>query len=381
MSKSIILDYLKQMETHNASDLYITVGTFPLLRSPSGFLPCDNKIIDEKIISDILQVILTPQQINDFNKTLEYNSSLDAGDLGRFRVNVYRQRQHNALVIRRIVNKIPSFEKLKLPDIYGDLAMEKRGLILVVGMTGSGKSTSLASMIDYRNTKETGHIITIEDPIEYYHEHKSSIITQREIGVDTMSYAAALKNALRQRPDVVLVGEIRDREVMEQALMASETGHLCLATLHASNAYQAIERVVNLFPEDQVPQVRSSLSANLKAILSQRLIKSDKGNAVPVLEIMLNQGLIRELIMKGEIGKIPKIMEENTMLGMRTFDQSLLELFKNREISEDTVISNADKPSEMKVKVERAKMFRTEQDADEPALLGHIDTSFLRLKD
>jgi twitching motility protein PilU len=277
--------------------------------------------------------------------------------------------------------------------------MERRGLVLVVGMTGSGKTTSLASMVDHRNRMESGHIITIEDPVEYYHEHQKSLVTQREVGVDTHSYKDALKNALRQRPDVILVGEIRDREVMEQALACAESGHLCLATVHANNAYQAIERVINFFPDEQAHQVRMSLANNLKGVLSQRLLKSENGGMVPVLEILLNQGLVRELIQKGDVSKISDVMEKNAMMGMRTFDQSLIELYRNGTISEETAVNNADRPSELKVKlrgIEAAKKAQggfgapplsssgqsTGQAADEEqAVLGYIDTASLRLHD
>lgn len=337
-------------------------------------------MLESSHINTILSTVLSPKQIVEFEKEMEANTSLDMGEHGRFRINAMKQRQHTGIVIRRILTEIPTFEELKLPPIYGDLIMERRGLVLVVGMTGAGKSTSLASMIDYRNQRESGHIVTIEDPIEYYHAHKKSIVTQREVGVDTHSYAAALKNAMRQRPDVILVGEVRDREVMEQALNAAETGHLCVATVHATNAYQAIERVVNLFPKEQIAQVRMNLSANLKAILSQRLIPSKDGAFAPALEILLNQGLVRELILKGEISKIRDVMEENTMMGMRSFDQSILQLFRANIISEETAISHADRASEMKMKLHKLKVVEEEQ-GGKHALLQNIDTSFLRLKE
>jgi twitching motility protein PilU len=301
------------------------------------------------------------------------------GPYGRYRVNVMRQRQFPALVIRRIVSEIPSFLDLKLPKVLESLSMEKRGLILVTGMTGSGKSTSLAAMIDHRNTHSEGHIITIEDPIEYFHNHKRSVVSQREVGVDTESYAMAMKNALRQRPDVILVGEIRDREVMEQALMTAETGHLCLATIHTNNAYQAIERIVNLFPEEMTAQIRLNLSMNLKAIVSQRLIQSLEGGLVPVVEIMLNQSLVRELILSGEISKIQAVMEQNNSLGMCTFDQSLLNLYKSGLLSEETVITNSDKPSDMRVKLQQTKL--ASHDKGGESILSVMDTSVLTFRD
>ena len=291
------------MAESGASDLYLTIGSVPSLRTPDGFSSIDTAPLTPVQLNEIVSSILTARQRHEFDKHLEYNMALDGGDFGRFRVNLLKQRQNTALVIRRIVSKIPSFEALHLPPLYGQLALQKMGLVLVVGMTGVGKSTSLAAMVNYRNAQKQGHIITIEDPIEYYHEHQKSIITQREVGVDTKSYASALKNALRQRPDAILIGEIRDREVMEQALTISETGHLCLATIHANNAHQAIDRIVNFFPDDLSAQIRMTLAMNLKAVLSQRLIPTVSGGLTPALEVLLNEGLIRELIQKGESPK------------------------------------------------------------------------------
>ncbi|MCC7304806.1 MAG: PilT/PilU family type 4a pilus ATPase, partial [Alphaproteobacteria bacterium] len=344
------------MTEHSASDLYLTVGFPATLRTENNLMAISHHKLVPEDINDILNAILTSRQKREYESSLELNTSLDMGQHGRFRVNVLRQRQSPAVVIRRIISKIPSFADLRLPGILEKLAMEKRGLVLITGMTGSGKSTTLASMVDFRNTSQEGHIITIEDPIEFFHEHKKSVITQREVGVDTESYAIALKNALRQRPDVILVGEIRDREVMEQALTSAETGHLCLATIHTNNAYQAIERIVNFFPEDYSQQVRLNLSANLKAIVSQRLIPSLQGGLVPALEVMLNQGLVRELILKGEIAKIREVMEQNNSLGMFSFDQSLCQLYAEGLISEDTAVSHSDRSSDMKIKLQQVKL-------------------------
>lgn len=368
------------MEGHKASDLYLTVGYPPSVRGETGLIHLSDQALAPEDVGEILAAVLTTRQQRDFEAHMELNTSLDMGEYGRFRVNVLRQRQHPALVIRRIISKIPSFEELRLPQILERLSMEKRGLVLLTGMTGSGKSTTLASMVDHRNTNSDGHIITIEDPIEYFHEHKRSVITQREVGVDTESYATALKNALRQRPDVILVGEIRDREVMEQALASAETGHLCLATIHTNNAYQAIERIVNLFPEDYANQIRLNLSMNLKAIISQRLLPSVDQGLVPAIEVMLNQGFVRELIQKGEISKIKDVMEQNTSMGMCTFDQSLLHLYSSGLISEDTAVTNSDKPSEMKMKVEQQKLSGKSNLGRKDALQS-LDTSLISLKD
>lgn len=363
------------MKDHKASDLYLTVGFPATLRGENDLIKLSEKPLSPEDINEILNAMLTSRQKREFETSMELNTALDMGQHGRFRVNVLRQRQFPALVIRRIVTTIPSFEALYLPKIMETLAMEKRGLVLLTGMTGSGKSTTLASMVDYRNTTAPGHIITIEDPIEYFHEHKKCVVTQREVGVDTDSFAMAMKNSLRQRPDVILVGEIRDREVMEQALTVSETGHLCLSTIHTNNSYQAIERIVNMFPEDYHHQVRLNLSTNLKAIISQRLLPSLQGGLVPAIEVMINQGFVRELILNGEISKIREVMEQNNPIGMCTFDQSLLKLYREGKISEDMVLSNSDKPSDMKIKVQQAKLsgdIKADKDT-----LSSLDTSRL----
>jgi twitching motility protein PilU len=371
----MVLKFLNAMNAYGASDLYLTYGHPPSLRIEGALKTLRDEKLSTEELNDILNSVLTNRQKRDFQAHQELNTALDMGKYGRFRVNVLQQRQHPALVIRRIISKIPSFAELRLPDILSTLATERRGLVLVTGMTGSGKSTTLASMIDWRNTHEEGHIITIEDPIEYYHEHKKSIVTQREIGVDTDSYSIALKNALRQRPDVILVGEIRDREVMEQALTASETGHLCLATIHTNNAYQAIERIVNLFPEDQHSQVRLNLSLNLKAIISQRLLSCEKGGMTPAMEILLNQALVRELIFKGEVGRLREVMEQNNSIGMRTFDQSLVEMYRDGLISEEMAITQSDQQSDMKVKIQQLKL------GDEKGGFQKLDTSKIRISD
>ncbi|MBL4805252.1 MAG: PilT/PilU family type 4a pilus ATPase [Alphaproteobacteria bacterium] len=370
-----ILDYLIKMGQNNASDLYLTVGTKPTLRVEEKMIPAAETPLTVQDIEGILSAMLTNRQKREFDGTNELNTALDMGEHGRFRVNVLKQRQQPALVIRRIVSEIPNFDDLKLPLILGNLALESRGLVLITGITGSGKSTTLASMVAHRNARKEGHIITIEDPIEYYHEHNKSVVTQREVGVDTESYAIAMKNSLRQRPDVILVGEIRDREVMEQALTITETGHLCLATIHTTNAYQAIERIVNFFPEDLTPQIRLNLAMNLKAIISQRLIAGTQGSLVPAVEIMLNQGLVRELILKGEIAKIKDVMEQNSNLGMCTFDQSLMDLYQRGLISKDTAITNSDRPSDLKIKIQQIDLAgQTDKFTGEEGL-RKIDTS------
>ena len=373
MNAPLIFSYLNAMNKHEASDMYLTVGFPPTLRGDKDLIKLTDNVLTPDNINEILNSMLTSRQRREFDTQMELNTALDMGAQGRFRVNVMRQRQFPALVIRRIVSEIPSFEELRLPKILESLAMEKRGLILVTGMTGSGKSTTLAAMIDQRNCNSSGHIITIEDPIEFFHEHKGCVVTQREVGMDTESFASAMKNSLRQRPDVILVGEIRDREVMEHALSIAETGHLCLATIHTNNSYQAIERIVNLFPEDAHNQIRLNLSMNLKGIISQRLLPGVNGGLAPAIEVLINQGLVRELILKGEIGKIHDVMEQNNSIGMSTFDQSLMRLFIDGLISEDTAITNSDKPSDMKIKVQQAKLVQDAQPGQ--SALGGVDTS------
>ena len=375
MDTATIFSFLTQMNETGASDLYLTVDHAPVLRVEDAFQSVGSEALDGEAIQEIIYSILTAKQRREFDVNWELNTSIDMGQHGRFRVNVMKQRQNPSLVIRRIVSQIPTIAELNLPPVLESLAVEKRGLILVTGMTGSGKSTSLASMLNYRNQNKEGHIITIEDPIEYYHEHKKSIVTQREVGIDTESYRTALKNSLRQRPDVILIGEIRDREVMEQALTIAETGHLCLATLHTTNAYQAIERVVNFFPEEQHQQIRLNLSMNLKSIISQRLIPSVEGALVPAIEIMLNEALIRELITEGHYEKVTEVMEKNTSMGMQTFDQSLLGLYSEGLISEETVLNQSDKASDVKVKLQQMKM------GQNSGSLQNMDTSILKVSD
>jgi len=384
LSGIIIYSYLEQMVEQEASDLYITVGIEPMMRIENKLHAVDGHKLTVDMVQDMLSEVLTSRQRREYETNMELNLALDMGINGRFRVNVLRQKQFPALVIRRITSEIPSFEELNLPDIFQTLALKKRGLILISGVTSSGKSTSLASMVDYRNQNMPGHIITIEDPVEYAHEHKSSIITQREVGIDTQSYHIALKNALRQKPDVILVGEIRDAEVMEQALSAAETGHLCMSTIHTNNAIQAIERIINMFPEERHNQVRIALSMNLTAIIGQRLVPNKYGGMTPALEILLNEALIKELILKGETGKIRDVMVNNVASGMKLFDDSLFELFAGDYISEDTAIAEADIQSDMKMRIQQFNLSgggasRTEGAGASEAGFEQVDTSKLSL--
>jgi twitching motility protein PilU len=356
LSGVAIYSYLSEMVKQQATDLYLTVGVPPTFRVDNKLHPLGEQVILEEDMQTILNEVLTSRQRRDFDASMELNLAFDMGKEGRFRVNVMRQRQHTAMVIRRITSLIPSFEDLRLPQIMEKLSVEKRGLVMLCGVTSSGKSTSLASMIDYRNRNMGGHIITIEDPIEYYHEHKKGIVTQREVGIDTASYNIALKNALRQKPDVILVGEIRDPEVMEQTITAAETGHLCFATLHTNNASQAIERVINFFPEDRQQQIRIALSMNLRAIVAQRLVQTVKGDMVVAVEVLLNEAFIKELILKGDSTKIKEVMANNNTNGMVVFDQSLFRLYTAGTISEHTAVIEADIPADMKMKIQQHKL-------------------------
>ena len=373
MSGIIIYTYLNEMVQRLGTDLYLTVGVPPTLRTDDQLEALSDAPMQEEDMQAMLMEILTTRQRLEFDTNMELNMALDLGKEGRFRINIMRQRQHPAMVIRRITSKIPSFEDLYLPKLMEKLALEKRGLILVCGVTSSGKSTLAAALVDYRNTMLGGHIITIEDPIEFYHEHKRGIITQREVGIDTASYSVALKNALRQKPDVILVGEIRYQDVMVQAISAAETGHLCYATLHTNNAAQAVERIINFFPEARHLQVRIALSMNLRAIIALRLVPAVKGGMVMVPEIMLTEALIKELILRGETTKIHEVMANNNAAGMVTFDQSLFNLYKKGIITEQIAVAESDFSADMKIKVQQFRM----TDKTRPTL--DIDTSRLSL--
>ncbi len=364
------------MVQREASDIYLTVGVPPTLRIDNILHPIEGDALKEEDVQSIMMEILTPRQRLEFDTSMELNMALDLGAEGRFRINILRQRQKPALVIRRITSKIPNFEQLHLPKLMEKLALERRGLILICGVTSSGKSTLASALMDYRNSMMGGHIITIEDPVEFYHEHKKAIITQREVGIDTASYSVALKNALRQKPDVILVGEIRYQDVMIQAIAAAETGHTCYATLHTTNASQAIERIIGFFPEERHQQIRIALSMNLRAIIALRLVPGAKGGMVMVPEILLNEALVKEHIMKGETSKIHDVMANNNTTGMVTFDQSLLSLYKKGLITAQTALSESDYSADMKIKIQQHQMM--DQAAMSSSSLG-IDTSRLSL--
>jgi twitching motility protein PilU len=349
-----IEDFFRKMVEIEASDLYLTVAKPPMYRTEGKIEVGGDHPFTPEELRDIAQAIMNDKQKQEFTQTMEMNMAMSLPGVSRFRINIFQQRGSVGMVIRRIKADVLSVEQMGLPPILGDIVMTKRGLVLVVGATGSGKSTSLAAMIDHRNTHEAGHIITIEDPIEFVHRHKCSIITQREVGFDTHSFQAALKNTLRQAPDVILIGEIRDTETMEAAITFAETGHLCLGTLHSNNANQAIERIMNFFPSERHPQIYLQLSLNLRSIVSQRLIPSVEGKRVAALEILMDTPRIKDLIKKGEVDTLKQAMEQGIQEGCQTFDQALFALYRDGIINLDQALINADSANNLRLKIKLA---------------------------
>ena len=341
--------YLRTMVEKDASDLYLSSGAPASAKIDGTLQPLEDKILTTEQIRDTAWSVMDSEQIADFERKPEMNLAISEEGIGRFRVNIFRQRNSISLVIRNIKTDIPDWKLLGLPSTLTDVIMEKRGLVLFVGATGSGKSTSLASLIDYRNSNSAGHIITIEDPVEFVHSHKQSIVNQREVGVDTDSYEDALKNTLRQAPDVILIGEIRDRETMEHALAFAETGHLAISTLHANNANQALDRIINFFPEDRRNQLLLDLSLNLRAFVSQRLIKTIDGKRAAAVEILLGTPLVQDMIRRGDVHEIKEVMQKSESLGMQTFDRALYKLVEAGRISADEALKNADSPNNLRL--------------------------------
>ncbi len=359
-----MLDLLKLMRQKNASDLFITVGFPPAMKIDGKMTPVSKQGLTPDNAKALTYSIMNDRQLKEFEATKECNFAVSPPGIGRFRCNAYVQQGNPGLVLRAITTEVPDIDKLGLPAVLKDVIMTKNGLVLMVGGTGSGKSTSLAAMIDYRNRNSYGHIITLEDPIEYVHPHKNCVVMQREIGVDTEGWDIALKNSLRQAPDVILLGEIRDRETMEFGIQFAETGHLALATLHANNANQALDRVINFFPEERKPQLLMDMSANLRAIISQRLLKKKDGKGrVAAIEIMLNSPLIKDLILKGEMENIKPIMTKSRELGMQTFDQALFDLYEADLISYDDAIRFADSQNELRLRIKLEGKAAKDKDA------------------
>ena len=352
-AKDELFTWLRHMNKYKGSDLFITTNFPPAMKVDGKITPITDEPLTSEKCMEIAFSIMSTKQIEEFSSTNECNFAISLPDTSRFRVNAMVQRGATALVFRSITSKIPNFDSLNLPPVLKDVVMKKRGLVIFVGGTGSGKSTSLAAMVDHRNENCQDHIITIEDPIEFVHQHKKSIITQREVGVDTENWFAALKNTLRQAPDVILIGEIRDRETMDYALAFAETGHLCLATLHANNSNQALDRIINFFPEERRTQLLNDLSLNLKGFISQRLVpKPDGKGRVAAVEVLLNSPLIAELILNGDIHGVKEIMARSRDLGMQTFDQSLFDLYEAGHIAYEDALKNADSVNDLRLNIQ-----------------------------
>src|SRR5580658_9458286 len=348
----LMQDLLRRMVEKKGSDLFITAGFPPAIKVDGEIRPQSDRSLSAEQSASLVRAIMNDRQTKEFDATKECNFAIAPPGIGRFRVSAFVQQGYTGAVVRTINAKIPTLEELELPPILKDVVLSKRGLVILVGGTGSGKSTSLAAMVGYRNEKTRGHIVTIEDPVEYVHQHKGCVITHREVGVDTDSWHSALKNTLRQAPDVILIGEIRDRDTMEYGIQFAETGHLVLATLHANSANQALDRIINFFPDERRDQLLMDLSLNVRAFVSQRLIPREAGGGrIAATEIMLNSPLIQDLIFKGEVTKIKEVMARSTRLGMRTFDQSLYELYEAGYVSYEDALRNADSKNELRLRI------------------------------
>ncbi len=343
--------YLKLMSEQHASDMYFTTGAPVSVRIEGKMRPVGKSMLSPGMTRKLAYDLLSPAQIKDFENNLEFNMGMSYTDLGRFRINMYMQRGEVSMVIRYIKADIPSIEDLGLPGVYKSIMKKKKGLVIIVGATGTGKSTSLASMLDYRNALDTGHILTIEDPIEFMFRHKKCIIGQREVGLDTLSFDNALCEAMREAPDVIMIGEVRDRMTIESALRYADTGHLCLTTLHATNSNQTLDRILNFFASDAHNQILMDLSLNLNAILAQRLVTSTDGSRVVATEVLINTPYIGQLIRDGNFHGIKEIMEKGSDVGMQTFDQSLYLLFKNGKIDLKAALANADSSSDLEWRI------------------------------
>jgi twitching motility protein PilU len=350
-----ITPWLQHLSSEGGSDLYLSTGAPPCAKFQGQLKPIDGEIMQPGEIKQIAYEIMDRTQQEEFEQELEMNLAISVSGYGRFRINIFVQRNEVGIVARNIVADIPQWQDLRLPAILPEVVMRKRGLVLFVGATGSGKSTSLAALIDYRNSNSSGHIVTIEDPVEYVHSHKKSIVNQREVGVDTRSWHNALKNTLRQAPDVILIGEIRDRETMEHAIAFAETGHLCISTLHANNANQALDRIINFFPEERRQQLLMDMSLNIQGIVSQRLISTVDGKRCAAIEVLLGTPMIADLILKGEIDGIKEVMQKSENIGMKTFDTALFELYQEGLINEEEALRNADSPNNVRLKIKFAR--------------------------
>lgn len=360
---SYVHKLLGTMLEKNASDLYITADAAPSVKVDNEMVPLTNQPLNEQSARMLVRAIMNDRQLRQFEEEMECNFSISLPGKARFRVNAFTQRGCSGMVLRHIPSHIPGLKDLGLPPVLRDIAMTKRGLVIMVGATGSGKSTTLASMVDYRNTHSKGHIVTIEDPIEFVHQHKGCLITQREIGVDTVSYEIAMKNTLRQAPDVILLGEIRDRESMDYAIAYAETGHLCLSTLHANSSNQAVDRIINFFPEERRSQLLMDLSLNLKAVVSQRLVRKAKGDGrLPAVEVVINTPLMADLILKGDVPGMKVLTSKSREHGMRTFDQALFDLIEARQITVHEALRHADSQNDLRLRLKLESRFSKDND-------------------
>jgi twitching motility protein PilU len=351
-ASKFVNDLLRLMVGRTGSDLFLTADFPPAIKVDGKVTKVSPQPLTGQHTLQLARAVMNDKQSADFEKHKECNFAISPQGIGRFRVNAFMQQGHVGLVFRTIPQTLPTIESLKLPTVLNDVAMTKRGLVIFVGATGSGKSTSLAAMVDHRNQNSFGHIITIEDPVEFVHPHKNCIVTQREVGLDTDSWEAALKNTLRQAPDVILMGEIRDRETMEHAVAFAETGHLCMATLHANSANQALDRIINFFPDERRAQLLMDLSLNLKALVSQRLLPHQEGKGrIAAVEIMLNTPLVSDMIFKGEVGEIKELMKRSRELGMQTFDQALFDLYEARSVTYEDALRNADSVNDLRLQI------------------------------
>jgi twitching motility protein PilU len=365
-------DYLKIMVMKDASDLYLSTGAPACMKFHGQLKVVDKATLTPDRIKEIAYALMDPEQIKQFEHKPEMNLAISETGVGRFRVNIFKQRNTIGLVVRNIKTQIPQWQDLGLPPVLTEVIMAKRGLVLFVGATGSGKSTSLASLIDYRNTNSAGHIITIEDPVEFIHQHKKSIVNQREVGLDTDTYEDALKNTLRQAPDVILIGEIRDRETMEHAITFAETGHLAISTLHANNANQALDRIINFFPEDRRNQLLLDLSLNIRAFVSQRLIPTVDGKRAAAIEILLGTPLVQDMIRRGDVHEIKEVMAKSENLGMQTFDSALYKIYMEGRITLEEALRNADSPNNLRLRINLSN----DQPGQPPAQLAAAASAF-----
>ena len=372
----LMQDLLRRMVDRKGSDLFITASFPPAIKVDGEVRPQTEQALSSEQSAVLVRSIMNDRQTREFDATKEANFAIAPPGIGRFRVSAFVQQGHTGCVIRQINSTIPTIEELELPAILKDIVMSTRGLVIVVGATGSGKSTTLASMVGYRNEKTRGHIVTIEDPVEYVHQHRGCVVTHREVGVDTESWHTALKNTLRQAPDVIMIGEIRDRETMEYGIQFSETGHLVLATLHANSSNQALDRVINFFPEEKREQLLMDLSLNIRAMVSQRLIPREKGEGrIAAMEIMIGTPLISDLIFRGEVAKIKEVMSRSNRLGMKTFDQALFELYEAGQISYEEGLRNADSKNEIRLRIKLESKREDRLQAEASTTLRIVDES------